>query len=235
MTANAFPDRLWYAAMPETEIPRGTRVSRQYLGNTFLIGRNGNGHVVVVDRERGETCFHRIGHGLLWLYAGNDPPGEGPPCLTDIDGEAPKVAESVVLPCDFDNAVYGLLDPAHGPYVHASRWWRPRHGLREKRKRIVPSRHGFTMARHAPTQGALGYRLLGTNVSTEISFELPGLGTETIEGSRVRVVSVTTMTPLTQRRIQMLHLLYWDTAWLETRCARSPDASSASSSARTST
>ena len=36
------------------------------------------------------------------------------------------------LPCGVDQAIIGLMDPAHGPFVHQAWWWRSRHSIREK-------------------------------------------------------------------------------------------------------
>ena len=156
----------------------------------------------------------RESQGLIWIHWGEGAAVEDPPVIPEIGDLSPGVAAVLELPCDIDNAVYGLLDPAHGPYVHNSRWWRSRRALREKTKHYVPSRRGFTMARHSPTQGGLTYALLGRNVSTEISFELPGLRIEVIQGDRGTVGSVTAVTPVATSRTRLCHLLYWTMPWL---------------------
>src|SRR5207237_10176182 len=38
------------------------------------------------------------------------------------------------LPCSVDHGIIGLMDPAHGPFVHQSWWWRSRHSIHEKEK-----------------------------------------------------------------------------------------------------
>ena len=39
-----------------------------------------------------------------------------------------------------DHAVVGLMDPAHGPYVHQQWWWRSGHSMHEKAKRVRAAR-----------------------------------------------------------------------------------------------
>jgi phenylpropionate dioxygenase-like ring-hydroxylating dioxygenase large terminal subunit len=71
-----------------------------------------------------------------------------------------------------DNAVVGLMDPAHVPFVHNQWWWRPPStGLRLKEKRFEPRERGWGIARHQPSGNSLAYRaLFGGNVTTEIVF-----------------------------------------------------------------
>ncbi len=40
------------------------------------------------------------------------------------------------LPCNVDQAIIGLMDPAHGPFVHQAWWWRTRHSIRDKSKTV---------------------------------------------------------------------------------------------------
>src|SRR5215472_8625707 len=36
------------------------------------------------------------------------------------------------LPCNVDHGIIGLMDPAHGPFVHQAWWWRSGASIREK-------------------------------------------------------------------------------------------------------
>ena len=64
--------------------------------------------------------------GLIWVYVAAKP---GTPPKTEpprVPVEKPNRAgrRRRVFPCDIDHAVIGLMDPAHGPYVHAHWWWK---------------------------------------------------------------------------------------------------------------
>jgi len=43
-----------------------------------------------------------------------------------------KYVSTHQLECDLDNAVIGLIDPAHVPNVHASWWWRSKKAQKKK-------------------------------------------------------------------------------------------------------
>ena len=55
------------------------------------------------------------------------------------------------LPCSVDHGIIGLMDPAHGPFVHQAWWWRSRASIREKTKKFEPIAEGFRMSAHAPS------------------------------------------------------------------------------------
>jgi phenylpropionate dioxygenase-like ring-hydroxylating dioxygenase large terminal subunit len=57
----------------------------------------------------------------------------------------------MIFSCGPDHAVVGLMDPAHGPFVHRAWWWRSRRSIHEKEKRFEPAPLGFRMCRHAPS------------------------------------------------------------------------------------
>ena len=42
------------------------------------------------------------------------------------------------LPCNVDHGIIGLMDPAHGPFVHQAWWWRSRASIHEKTKHFEP-------------------------------------------------------------------------------------------------
>ena len=90
------------------------------------------------------------------------------------------------MPCAIDHAVVGLMDPAHGPFVHRSWWWRSARSIHEKSKGFAASPYGFTMVRHAPSKNSKAYKLLGGAPETEISFSLPGVRIEHIARRQAR-------------------------------------------------
>ena len=80
------------------------------------------------------------------------------------------------LPCNVDHGIIGLMDPAHGPFVHQAWWWRSRASIREKTKKFEPIPEGFRMSAHAPSGNSAPYKLLGVYgqpVETTIDFVLP--------------------------------------------------------------
>ncbi len=119
------------------------------------------------------------------------------PASTRVD---PDIYETVTLPCGIDHAVVGLMDPAHGPFVHRSWWWRSARSIHEKSKAFAASPYGFTMLRHAPSSNSKAYKLLGGAPETEISFSLPGVRIEHITAGKHEVVNLTAVTPLVRKR-----------------------------------
>jgi phenylpropionate dioxygenase-like ring-hydroxylating dioxygenase large terminal subunit len=205
---------LWYVLMPSRRLKSEDHIRQELFDRDIVLWRalDGRPRLTTADSIGAEISPAEIPcreqQGLIWVYCGVHA-ALGPTELPFSSSALPQIVESVDLPCDFDNAVYGLLDPAHVPYVHRSKWWKPRHRLREKTKTYVPHPHGFTMVGHSATQGEWSYRLLGKNAATEIDFELPGLRVEKIRGARGSVCSVTSLLPLSQNKTRMTHCLYW--------------------------
>jgi phenylpropionate dioxygenase-like ring-hydroxylating dioxygenase large terminal subunit len=155
--------------------------------------------------------------GLIWIYMADKgreslPPASEPPRVP-IDNARPRWTESQVFHCPIDHAVIGLMDPAHAPYVHGRWWWRVKPSVKEKRYEPLPT--GFKMARHSPTKTA--YKLLGADVSTEITFELPSTRFENIAGTvfgrHIDVVGLTACTPIDAKTTLVTQIFYWPT-WL---------------------
>ena len=146
--------------------------------------------------------------GYAWVYIPR--PGAGrkldPADLPAIP-ELPKFSEkyrtahlTADLPCNVDHGIIGLMDPAHGPFVHQAWWWRSRSSIREKTKRFEPIPQGFRMAAHAPSGNSAPYKLLGVYghpVETTIDFILPNRRYETIRCGPKWFASLTTITPVT--------------------------------------
>ncbi len=135
------------------------------------------------------------------------------PNLSKIPGK-PVISEKIEFPCNADHAVIGLMDPAHGPFVHTSWWWRSKKSIHEKRKRFGPSEYGFCMLRHEPSRNSAAYKILGKNITTEIVFRLPGIRIEYIETARNSVVGLTAVTPCSANLTVVHHLVYWTIPWL---------------------
>jgi len=154
--------------------------------------------------------------GNIWVYFGEDP-GRAPE-IPQIDGfgdsARPRLFTSLRVSAGFDATVVGLLDPAHGPFVHHGWWWRSRHSLQEKAKEFAPSPWGFTMRRHASSRNSRGYRLLGRTTETEIDFALPGVRIDHTCAGRHAVANLTAITPIDDRTTQINHCIYWTAPWL---------------------
>ena len=50
---------------------------------------------------------------------------------------------SSTLNCAIDDVIVGFLDPAHGPFVHQSSWWRTQASMHEKTKPSSRPRTAF--------------------------------------------------------------------------------------------
>ena len=153
-------------------------------------------------------------HGLLFVYVAADPRFEGePPAPPEfgLRAERPRFVVSRVFEAHMDNAVVGLMDPAHVPFVHTQWWWRPPStGLRPKEKQFEPRGRGWAIARHAPSGNSLAYRLLfGQDVTTEIVFDLPGYRWEVVENGRAQFFTLTCLTPIDGRSTLITQASYW--------------------------
>lgn len=111
------------------------------------------------------------------------------------------------LVCDMDNATIGLIDPAHVPSVHGVWWWRSKSVTKEKVKEYVPYLRGFLMQRHSRKLPKILKMLLG-EMSTEISFQLPGIRLEHIRFGKREIVLVLALYPVSEN-LTILHQLYY--------------------------
>ena len=108
----------------------------------------------------------------------------------------------------------GFMDPAHGPFVHQSWWWRSRKSIHEKAKPFGPSHPGFTMRRHRPSKNSFAYKLLGGVPETEISFQLPGIRIEHIRAGDKIVGNLTCVTPISETETEITNTIYTNNGWL---------------------
>ena len=151
---------------------------------------------------------------LIWVYLSSDKKFKGPP---EIDPPTfpfatrkPTLEDSLVLNCHVDHAVIGLMDPAHGPYVHRQWWWRSERSMHEKAKAFEPRERGFAMIPHSPSSNSFAYKLLGGKPVTEISFRLPGIRTEEIKIGSKTVLSFTAVTPIDETRTEIRQIFFTD-------------------------
>ena len=146
---------------------------------------------------------------IVWVWLGQGDPSYEPPDFP-MAYRKPLLSDGLTLNCHVDHAVVGLMDPAHGPYVHAQWWWRSEHSMHEKSKAFEPRPMGFAMARHRPSSNSFAYRLLGGVPETEIVFQLPGIRTEHIQAGRREVLSFTAVTPETADRTRIRQVFFTD-------------------------
>ncbi len=151
--------------------------------------------------------------GLVFVWMASGPGGEpdaAPPTFPGVVGGRPKLVDRMVFDAHIDHAVVGLMDPAHGPYVHRQWWWRTAGSEHDKRKRFEPREQGFAMVRHEPSKNSRAYALLGGEPLTEIVFRLPGLRWEHITVGRRQVLSLTCLTPVDAGRTQITQIIWSD-------------------------
>lgn len=151
--------------------------------------------------------------GLVFVWMGSastQEPDQPPPVFPGVVGGRPKLVDRMVFDAHIDHAVVGLMDPAHGPYVHRQWWWRTAGSQHDKEKRFEPREAGFAMVRHAPSKNSRAYAVLGGEPLTEITFRLPGLRWEHITVGKRQVLALTCLTPLDERRTQVTQIVWSD-------------------------
>ena len=127
-----------------------------------------------------------------------------------------KIAHlSADLPCSVDHGIIGLMDPAHGPFVHQAWWWRSRDSIHEKQKKFEPIPNGFRMSAHTPSSNSAPYKLLrlyakADSITTTIDFVLPNLRLETIRAGKYWFSSLTTVTPITRDHCRIDVVAAWN-------------------------
>jgi phenylpropionate dioxygenase-like ring-hydroxylating dioxygenase large terminal subunit len=177
------------------------------------------GQEVALDKIRCGAYPCAESHGLIWVFmppldagatAGAAPPPPDVPVFQASD--APKLHIMLPFDCSTDHAAFGLMDPAHAAYVHTS-WWFKKEAtrLRPKEKQFEPSELGWRMVRHPlPPQNTVYKVFFGPNATTEISYRLPGLRFEEIQGERQAAVGLTALTPITEETTEV-HQMFWAT------------------------
>lgn len=154
-------------------------------------------------------------NGLIWIYNGAGTPETAAPDIGLPPSWRPKTVTVVEVNGPFDEAVIGLVDPAHTPTVHKQWWWRegaPRH---DKIKHFEPTELGFKMPAHRPSSNTRIYKFIGGAPTTEIEFRLPSLRLEHIRNDKRRILGLTAMTPGENGATRIVHVIYWDFALLD--------------------
>lgn len=154
--------------------------------------------------------------GNIWVYMSSLDQLDPPPPKTEIpiipyfEGQTYQLVDSVRFKCDFDQAVMGLLDPAHALYVHRNWWWQGSQAPQAVTYRFVPSPLGFTMARHKIAQvPRITQLFVGKEPEDEITFQLPGVRIEKITTSKHQVCNMTVITPISETEAEITFVIYW--------------------------
>src|SRR5450432_113276 len=163
---------------------------------------------------------------FIWVFIPEPgPPGAGFSKAADTPFDAPRVPIftepyktahlSAELPCSVDHGIIGLMDPAHGPFVHQAWWWRSQHSIHEKHKNFEPIPNGFRMSAHTPSSNSAPYKLLrlyadADSITTTIDFVLPNLRIEIIRAGKFWFSSLTTVTPMTRDRCRIDVVACWN-------------------------
>ncbi len=143
--------------------------------------------------------------GYVWVFvnaAGTKLPETMPeaPELPKFSGNFRITRLACELPSHIDHGIIGLMDPAHGPFVHHSWFWRSKKSIHEKAKQFEPIPNGFRMSKHSPSTNSLPYQWLkkmtGEPVTTTIDFVLPNMRFEEIHSGKYWFSSRATVTPV---------------------------------------
>jgi phenylpropionate dioxygenase-like ring-hydroxylating dioxygenase large terminal subunit len=158
--------------------------------------------------------------GYVWAFM-TSPEGRGAGAPAPQAPELPKFSErfqiahlSSDLPCTVDHGIIGLMDPAHGPFVHQAWWWRSRRSIRIKEKQFEPIPKGFRMSPHTPSANSAPYKILklitGEPATTTIDFVLPNQRFEQIRAGKYWLSSRTTVTPIRRDMCRLDFVAAWN-------------------------
>jgi phenylpropionate dioxygenase-like ring-hydroxylating dioxygenase large terminal subunit len=160
--------------------------------------------------------------GYIWAFMAN-PEGraltsaEVVPPAPELPTFSPryKIAHLAAdLPCSVDHGIIGLMDPAHGPFVHQAWWWRTRRSIRDKAKQFEPIPNGFRMSPHAPSANSAPYKILklitGEPATTMIDFVLANQRFEQIRAGKYWLSSRTTVTPIRRDLCRLDFVAAWN-------------------------
>jgi phenylpropionate dioxygenase-like ring-hydroxylating dioxygenase large terminal subunit len=185
------------------------RVDRVFAGHYPCEERDGYVWVYMASRERraAEAASSRAQEKI-----------PAAPALP-VFSEKYKVTHlSCELPSHIDHGIIGLMDPAHGPFVHQSWFWRSKHSIHEKQKRFEPIPNGFRMSPHAPSSNSAPYQLLkrvtGEGVTTTIDFVLPNMRLEEIHSGKLWFSSRATVTPVRRDLCRIDFVAAWNLFFL---------------------
>jgi phenylpropionate dioxygenase-like ring-hydroxylating dioxygenase large terminal subunit len=188
-------------------------------GRCMEIPSLASGDKLKVDRIFGGhyPCEERDGYVWVYMAAPSSrqteaiPPAPALPVFSDKYKTTHLACE---LPSHVDQGIIGLIDPAHGPFVHQSWYWRSQRSIHEKEKRFEPIPYGFRMSKHEPSSNSAPYKLLhhfsGELTTTMIDFVLPNMRLEEIRSGHLWFSSRATVTPVRRDLCRIDFLAAWN-------------------------
>lgn len=206
----------WYPVCRATRLRSGRRFPTRLLGRKLSLSRTNDGIEVACLNDGAATPAGIERSGLIWVcLAGTH---EAAPPLPDeavVNGVSLAAYSKVSVKADYDQAVLGLVDPAHVPMVHDSWWWRSkRKARRVKTKTYKPIPYGFRAGAEDAFSSAPIYDALGADRHISIDFILPSIRLERIATGRSTLTSLTTVTPEEDGAVTLRHMLYARGIWL---------------------
>jgi phenylpropionate dioxygenase-like ring-hydroxylating dioxygenase large terminal subunit len=172
---------------------------------------------IKIERIRAKSLITEEREDYVWVFVPEEPSLDQAvpdfPALPTFSEQYRLASISRPLACDVDHGIVGLMDPAHGPFVHQSFWWRSRKSIHAKAKTFEPIPRGFRMSAHTPSSNSAAYKLLkiyGDSVSTTIDFVLPNMRFEQVKCGDYWFSSRTTVTPITDDRSRLDFVAAWN-------------------------
>lgn len=122
---------------------------------------------------------------------------------------------STILDCTIDDGIVGLMDPAHGPFVHQSSWWRTKsQHARQGQDLQGRFRTGFVWFPMRRSKNSGPYKLLnrlyGGPLTTTIDFVLPNQRFEFVQCGSMYVSSRATVTPVGEQQCRIDFAAAWN-------------------------
>jgi phenylpropionate dioxygenase-like ring-hydroxylating dioxygenase large terminal subunit len=161
------------------------------------------------------ACEEHDGYLWVWVpYPGSKgEPEEPAPRLPVFSPRYRSTRLAADLPLGIDHGIIGLMDPAHGPFVHQAWWWRSQRSIHEKEKVFEPIPKGFRIQAHPPSANSAAYKLLGVYgqpMTTTIEFRLPNIRLEQIHCGPYWFSSRAMVTPVTAGRCRIDFCAAWN-------------------------
>jgi phenylpropionate dioxygenase-like ring-hydroxylating dioxygenase large terminal subunit len=190
--------------IPSLTADQNLKIDRIYAGSLACQERDSFIWVFISDPGPAGAGFTR-----------RDEPQSAVPPVPTFSEKFKTAYLSSGMPSTVDHGIIGLMDPAHGPFVHQAWWWRSHHSIHEKQKHFEPIPNGFRMSAHTPSSNSAPYKLLrlyadADSITTTIDFVLPNLRLETIRAGKYWFSSLTTVTPITRDHCRIDVVACWN-------------------------
>lgn len=201
------PEAAWYPVCRAVRKQAPRRVSLH--GHALTVDQSGP--LAVLTGRGADGWQATTALGMVWVRRVDGVDEAAVPSLpaADLEPDMVQVCYSLVrVATDYDQAVLGLVDPAHVPMVHNSWWWRSDPVRKVKTKQYTPSPFGFAAVSCDAFASAPVYDLVGQDRSVSIEFRLPSARVETVRSKGFRLCNLTTVTPEVDGRIALRNLIF---------------------------